>query len=58
MPYFLGGMNIEIKKLLSILIEKTEEDISISSENQVEVNQYISDILPDKTCGTVMESAS
>jgi hypothetical protein len=41
MGYFLDGTNIETKKLLFTSIEKIEEDINISSENLVEVNQYI-----------------
>jgi hypothetical protein len=47
-------MNIEIKKLLSISAEKTDEDINILSENLVEVSQYILGILQDKMYGTEM----
>jgi hypothetical protein len=50
-------MNIEIKKLLSTLIEKIEEDINISFENLVEVNQSILDTLPVRMFGMAMESA-
>jgi hypothetical protein len=42
--FYLVGMNIEIKKLQYILIKKIEVDINMYLENQVEVNQYISDI--------------
>lgn len=56
MEYSLDGTNIEIKKLQFILIEKIEDDINISSENLVEVSQYISDILPVRMFGMVMVS--
>ena len=51
--YFLGGMNTVIKKLLSTFQEKTEEDISILSENLGEVNLSILGTLLDKILGTV-----
>ena len=50
---YSGGTNTETKKLLYISTEKTEEDISISSENLGEVNRYIYDILRDKMSGMV-----
>lgn len=48
------GMNTETNELLSILIEKTEDDTNISSGNLGEVSRYLSGILPDKICGMVM----
>jgi hypothetical protein len=44
MEYYYDGMNIEINKLLYILIKKIEVDINMLFENLVEVNQYTYDI--------------
>jgi len=49
--FYLVGMNIEIKKLLFILINEIDQDIIMLFENLVEVNQFILVILLDKTCG-------
>jgi len=54
MVYCSGGMNIETKKHQSTLVEKTAEDINISSENLGEVSPYILDILLGKMCGMEM----
>lgn len=58
MEYFLDGMNIETKRHQSIFLEKTEEDITILSENLGEVNPYLLAIWLVKMYGMVMESAS
>jgi len=58
MGYYFDGMNIEIKKLLFILIEKIEEDTIILFENHEDENPYLFDILQDKTCGMEMEFVS
>jgi hypothetical protein len=50
------GTNTEIRKLLFISIEKTEEDIIISSENQDEENLFSLDTLLAKMSGMEMES--
>jgi len=49
--FYLVGMNIEIKKLLFILINEIDQDIIMLFENLVEVNQFILVTLLDKTCG-------
>ena len=49
------GMNTEIKKLLSILIEKIEEDTTMLSGNHEGGNQYLSDISLVKICGMEMD---
>lgn len=51
-------MNIETKRHQSIFLEKTEEDITILSENLGEVNPYLLAIWLVKMYGMVMESAS
>jgi hypothetical protein len=54
--YFLVGMNIETKKLLSILVEKIDEDITMLLGSHEGGNQYLSDTLLDKICGMEMVS--
>jgi hypothetical protein len=54
MEYFLVGMNIGTRKLLYILIEKIDDGTNMLSENLVEVNLYISDILLVRMFGMVM----
>jgi hypothetical protein len=53
--YYLVGMNIEIKKLPFILIEKIDEDITMLLGSHEGENQYLSDTLLDKICGIEMD---
>jgi hypothetical protein len=48
-------MNIEIKKLQFIFLEKTGEDIIILYENLEDENQYLLVMLLDKMYGTEIE---
>jgi hypothetical protein len=48
-------MNIEIKKHLSTLTEKIDEDITMLLGSHEGENQYLSDTLLDKICGIEMD---
>jgi hypothetical protein len=54
MVYYLVGMNIETKKLLSILVKKTEEDTTMSLGNHEGGNLYLLVTLHVKICGIEM----
>jgi hypothetical protein len=49
-------MNTEIKKLLSILVEKIDEDTIMLLGSHEGGNQYLLVTLLDKICGTEMVS--
>ena len=53
-----GGMNIEIINSLFISRKKIEDDTTISSVNQAEESQSLSDILPVRISGTMKDSVS
>jgi hypothetical protein len=56
--FLWDGTNIEIEKLRFILIEKTEEGITISSESHEDENPSYLVTLLVKMCGTGMGFAS
>jgi hypothetical protein len=58
MEYSWDGMNIETINSLYIFPKKIVDVTTISSVNQDEVSQYLSDILLDKISGQVLVSES